>query len=138
VREWVKQAERDAGTRGDGALTSAEREELARLRRGCRRLREDVEILKRATAFFADTAAGLGIRLKHPRPYRPQTNGKVERYNRTVLNEWAYARLYRSNPDRRRALGRFLSFYNHRRPHTALGGLTPMAVLVNNVDGNHN
>jgi transposase InsO family protein len=87
---------------------------------------------------FTDTAAGLGIRLKHPRPYRPQTNGKVERYNRTVLNEWADARPYRSNPDRRRALGRFLSFYNHRRPHTALGGLTPMAVLVNNVDGNHN
>jgi transposase len=52
VREWVKQAERDAGTRVDGALTSAEREELVRLRRECRRLREDVEILKRATAFF--------------------------------------------------------------------------------------
>jgi transposase len=52
VRKWVKQAERDAGTRVDGALTSAEREELVRLRRECRRLREDVEILKRATAFF--------------------------------------------------------------------------------------
>jgi transposase len=53
VREWVKQAERDAGTRVDGGLTSAEREELAQLRRDNRRLREDVEILKRATAFFA-------------------------------------------------------------------------------------
>ena len=52
VREWVKQAERDAGVRGDG-LTSAERKELAELRRENRRLREDVEILKRATAFFA-------------------------------------------------------------------------------------
>jgi transposase len=52
VREWVKQAERDAGTRIDG-LTTAEREELAQLRRDNRRLREDVEILKRATAFFA-------------------------------------------------------------------------------------
>jgi transposase len=51
VREWVRQAERDAGARGDG-LTSAEREELAALRRENRRLREDVEILKRATAFF--------------------------------------------------------------------------------------
>ena len=52
VREWVKQAEREAGTRGDG-LTSSERAELAALRRDNRRLREDVEILKRATAFFA-------------------------------------------------------------------------------------
>jgi transposase len=53
VRDWVKQAERDAGTRVAGGLTSAEREELVQLRRECRRLREDVEILKRATAFFA-------------------------------------------------------------------------------------
>jgi transposase len=52
VREWVKQAERDAGTRADG-LTTTERDELAQLRRENRRLREDVEILKRATAFFA-------------------------------------------------------------------------------------
>jgi transposase len=52
VREWVKQAERDAGTRSDG-LTSSERAELAALRRDNRRLREDVEILTRATAFFA-------------------------------------------------------------------------------------
>jgi len=51
VREWVKQAERDAGTRGDG-LTTLEREELSQLRKENRRLREDVEILRRATAFF--------------------------------------------------------------------------------------
>jgi transposase len=53
VREWVKQSERDEGSRVDGGLTSSEREELAALRRDNRRLREDVEILKRATAFFA-------------------------------------------------------------------------------------
>ena len=52
VREWVRQAELDVGTRSDG-LTSGERDELAQLRRENRRLREDVEILKRATAFFA-------------------------------------------------------------------------------------
>src|SRR5213075_57657 len=50
IREWVRQAERDAGTRGDGGLTSAERQELSALRRENRRLRQDVEILKRATA----------------------------------------------------------------------------------------
>ena len=53
VREWVRQAERDAGTRDDGGLNSDEKAELAALRRENRRLREDVEILKRATAFFA-------------------------------------------------------------------------------------
>ena len=53
VREWVKQAGRDAGTLSDGGLTSTERTELTELRRENRRLREDVEILKRATAFFA-------------------------------------------------------------------------------------
>jgi transposase len=52
VRGWVRQAERDAGT-GDGGLTSAERQEVSALRGENRRLREDVEILKRATAFFA-------------------------------------------------------------------------------------
>src|SRR4029077_8351448 len=51
VREWVKQDQRDAGTREDGGLTSTEKQELAQLRRENRRLREDVEILKRATAF---------------------------------------------------------------------------------------
>jgi transposase len=53
VREWVKQAERDTGTREDGGLTSIERQELARLRQENRQLREDVGILRRATAFFA-------------------------------------------------------------------------------------
>ena len=53
VRGWVRQAERDSGERVDGGLTTSEREELARLRRDNRRLQEDVEILKRATAFFA-------------------------------------------------------------------------------------
>ena len=53
VRAWVRQAERDAGSRGDGGLTSTERQELAALRREHRRLRGDVEVLKRASAFFA-------------------------------------------------------------------------------------
>ena len=52
VREWVRQAERDAETRGDGGLTSTERQELSTLRRENQRLRQDVEVLKRATAFF--------------------------------------------------------------------------------------
>jgi transposase InsO family protein len=89
------------------------------------------------SVLFAETAAGLGIRRKRTRRYRPQTNGKVERFHKTLLDEWAYARLYRSNAERCRALAGWLRSYNHRRPHTSLGGLTPMAVLVNNLGGNH-
>ena len=70
------------------------------------------------------------------RPYRPQTNGKAERFIGTLVREWAYARLYRSNEERLAALPGFIEFYNRRRPHTSLGGLSPMAV-VNNVHGDH-
>ena len=61
---------------------------------------------------FAETAAGLGIRLKRTRRYRPQTNGKVERFNRTLLEEWAYRRLYPSNAARDRALQPWVHTYN--------------------------
>ena len=70
------------------------------------------------------------------RPYRPQTNGKAERFIGTLVREWAYARPYRSNAERLEALPAFIDFYNQRRPHTALGGLSPSAV-VNNVRGDH-
>jgi hypothetical protein len=68
---------------------------------------------------FAEAAAGLGIRRKRTRHYRPQTNGNVERFNKTLLDQWAYARLYRSNAERRRAFAGWLRFHNHRRPHLA-------------------
>jgi transposase InsO family protein len=71
------------------------------------------------------------------RPYRPQTNGKAERFIRTLINEWAYGRPYRSNAERLAALPNWLHFYNHERPHTALLGSTPYATCVNNVRGNH-
>ena len=68
------------------------------------------------------------------RPYRPQTNGKAERFIGTMLREWAYARPYRANQERVAALGAWVDFYNQRRPHTSLGGLSPLDV-VNNVCG---
>jgi transposase InsO family protein len=86
---------------------------------------------------FTETAAELGIRLKRTRLYRPQTNGKVERFNKTLLEEWAYGQLYQTNAQRRRAFTRWLRSYNHQRPHTSLDGLTPMAALVNNLGGKH-
>jgi transposase InsO family protein len=72
------------------------------------------------------TLERLGARHLTIRPHRPQTNGKVERFNRTLLEEWAYTKLYRSNEARLAELMRFVDFYNRRRPHTALGGRSPM------------
>ncbi|MBZ3907104.1 IS481 family transposase [Streptomyces griseiscabiei] len=75
--------------------------------------------------------ADLGATGKLTRAYRPQTNGKVERFNRTLLDEWAYLRPYTSNTERADALADFLHTYNHHRCHTALGGQPPIT-RVNN------
>jgi transposase InsO family protein len=85
---------------------------------------------------FNDSLAELGMIHKMTRPRRPQTNGKAERFNRILAEEWAYARPYTSNQARLDALPRWLYRYNARRPHTALGGLSPLDV-VNNVCGNY-
>jgi len=78
----------------------------------------------------------LGARHKRTRPWRPQTNGKAERFIQTLLNEWAYARPYNSNTERSIGLAAFVDFYNRTRPHTALGGRSPLDV-VNNLRGEH-
>lgn len=70
------------------------------------------------------------------RPYRPQTNGKVERFNRTLADEWAYARIYTSGDDRAQALQDWIHNYNHHRGHTAIGG--PPISRVNNQGGYDN
>lgn len=89
---------------------------------------------------FALACERLRIRHKRTRPYRPQTNGKAERFIQTLIREWAYARAYRSSAERARSLGPFLRYYNHRRPHAGIGGATPMSRVasgVNNVMRNH-
>ena len=68
---------------------------------------------------------------KRTRPYRPQTNGKVERYNRTLEQEWAYAKPYASEAERVAALPAFLHTYNHHRGHTALKGASPASRVPN-------
>jgi transposase InsO family protein len=78
---------------------------------------------------FGETMAALGVTHVRIPPYRPRANGKVERFNRTLAEEWAYRRLYRSNPQRLRALDRWVDFYNRRRSHTALGGRPPISRL---------
>ncbi|MFI6477185.1 integrase core domain-containing protein, partial [Nonomuraea sp. NPDC050663] len=85
---------------------------------------------------WRDTLNAAGITHKRTRPYRPQTNGKVERYNRTLLEEWAYSRLYTSENERRRTLPQWLHAYNHHRGHTALGGQPP-ASRVPNLSGHY-
>ena len=77
-------------------------------------------------------ACGLaGVVHRFTRPYRPQTNGKVERFNRTLLDEWAYVRVYRSEAARTQALARWLHRYNHHRCHSALGDLPPITRVTN-------
>jgi transposase InsO family protein len=74
--------------------------------------------------------AALGdARHLRTRPHRPQTNGKAERFNRTLLDEWAYARAYQTNDDRLTALDERLNDYNWNRPHTAIGNQPPASRL---------
>lgn len=82
------------------------------------------------------TALGTGVRHRKTRPYRPQTNGKVERFNRTLMSEWAYAQTYLSDQARAATYDRWLHSYNHHRPHTGIGGLVPSA-RVHNLTGNY-
>uniref|UniRef100_UPI0031CF3C4A IS481 family transposase n=1 Tax=Saccharothrix mutabilis TaxID=33921 RepID=UPI0031CF3C4A len=80
---------------------------------------------------WRDALTAAGIAHKRTRPYRPQTNGKVERFNRTLLDEWAYAHPYQSENERREALPQWLHTYNHHRSHTALKGLPPASRVPN-------
>lgn len=118
-----------------------------------------IAVLRRAVAWFADqgvnvervlsdngsayrsyawrdACADLGITPKRTRPYRPQTNGKIERFHRTLADGWAYARFYGSETERRTALPGRLHFYNHHRAHSAIGGRPPVTRLTN-LPGHH-
>jgi transposase InsO family protein len=99
-------------------------------------LTDNAKNYTRSTA-FASALDEIGARHKVTRPFRPQTNGKAERFNQTLLREWAYVRRYDTNQARLDALPVFVTEYNERRPHGSLDGLSPMTVLVNNVSVNH-
>ena len=83
----------------------------------------------------------LGIKHLRTRPYRPRTNGKAERFIRTMLGGWAYGAIYHDSAERRRALPGWIAFYNRRRPHRSLGRQTPLERLQtldrNNVLGSY-
>jgi transposase InsO family protein len=117
------------------------------------------EVLKNAVAWFAergvtvnrvlsdngscykshlwrDTCADLGITVKKTRPYRPQTNGKIERFHRTLAEGWAFKKFYNSESARLAALPAWVHHYNHHRPHSAIGKASPITRL-NNLAGHH-
>jgi len=91
------------------------------------------------SAVHAIACRALGIRHIRTRPYRPQTNGKAERFIRTLLSGWAYGAIYRDSSERNAALAGWLDFYNRRRPHGALNHKPPIARLneLNNPLGSY-
>lgn len=78
---------------------------------------------------FARACKDLGIRHKFTRPYRPQTNGKAERFIQSALREWAYGFTYQHSSERTAALGHWIHHYNWHRPHQGIGGVAPMSRL---------
>jgi len=93
------------------------------------------------SAIHALACKALGIKHLRTRPYRPRTNGKAERFIRTMLGGWAYGAIYRTSDERRGALTGWLDFYNRRRPHRSLGRQAPIerlhALNRNNVLGSY-
>jgi len=83
---------------------------------------------------FRELLARRGIQHLRTKPYRPRTNGKVERFHQTMAREWAYGLIYQSHRDRAAALPHWLQHYNHGRPHSSLGDLPPIS-RVHNVCG---
>jgi transposase InsO family protein len=88
------------------------------------------------SAVHAIACRVLGIRHLRTRPYRPQTNGKAERFIRTMLAGWAYGAIYRNSQERTAALDGWLWTYNHRRPHQSIGRQTPIT-RMNNLLGSY-
>ena len=74
-----------------------------------------------------DLLAARGIRHLTTKPYRPRTNGKVERFHQTMAREWAYGIAYRSHRHRSQALPHWLEHYNERRPHSGIGNRPPIS-----------
>ena len=129
---------------------------------GDEKARTAIGFMRRAIAFYSDhgvavervmtdngpaylsishaiACRALGIRHIRTRPYRPRTNGKAERFIRTMLGGWAYGAIYRDSAQRTAALSGWLDFYNWRRPHGSLGHRPPGARLaeLNNVAGSY-
>jgi transposase InsO family protein len=96
-----------------------------------KRLLSDNAFAYRRNRSLRELLEQRGIRHLFIRPRRPQTNGKVERYQQTLKREWGLGQIYRSSDHRARALSHWLSYYNERRPHSSLGGRSPISRVHN-------
>jgi transposase InsO family protein len=96
-----------------------------------RRLLSDNAFVYRKNRSLRELLQAHGIEHRFIRPRRPQTNGKVERYQQTLKREWGLGRVYRSSAHRARALSHWLDYYNTRRPHSSLGGRPPISRVHN-------
>lgn len=103
---------------------------FARHRVRVRRLLTDNALVYRQGLDWGWVCSAWGLKRRFTKPGCPWTNGKAERFNRTLLNEWAYARPWTSNALRKQGLDRFLRHYNTRRGHSALGGRPPISLLA--------
>jgi transposase InsO family protein len=101
------------------------------------RVMTDNALAYRRSHAWRDALTEIGAQARFTRRYRPQTNGKAERFNRTLLDEWAYQRPFTSNTERAAALPVWLHTYNHHRSHTAIGGHPPIS-RINNAAGSYN
>ena len=100
------------------------------------RVMTDNALAYRRSTAWQQALTDLGAQARFTRRYRPQTNGKAERFNRTLLEEWAYARPFTSGAERAAVLPGWLHTYNNHRTHTALGGHPPIS-RVNNLSGHY-
>lgn len=100
------------------------------------RVMTDNALAYRRSTAWQQALTDLGAQARFTRRYRPQTNGKAERFNRTLLEEWAYAQPFTSGTERAAALPGWLHTYNNHRTHTAIGGHPPIT-RVNNVPGHY-
>jgi transposase InsO family protein len=96
-----------------------------------KRLMSDNAFVYRHNRSLRELLECRGIRQLFIRPRRPQTNGKVERYQQTLKREWGLGRVYRSSDHRARALSHWLRYHNERRPHSSLGGRAPISRVHN-------
>ncbi len=102
------------------------------------RVMTDNAMVYRRSQAWHQALADLGAQQRFTRSYRPQTNGKAERFNRTLADEWAYIRPFTSSAERAAALPGWLHTYNHHRSHTALGGVPPISrITVDNAVGHY-